>query len=827
MPTLVYSPAVEIYILTVDGRLIDVSKDITTGDCTRVTNGVSSLRFNLANAGRKYDGMFTPMDRVVCYMRRITRLLVFTGYLDVVPLFTAYPGTVHIEASCSLKRLQNWYWDPDTAASYQLLYGGANEGNLRQFTDGGLAKKTIDLLTKVTKWPKTSIHIGAVPGDWFSAVQKVADKFIADADRQDMLNQVGSQSFVQGDTTLSSGFSQDASPDGPGTGHLPYQSGRATREFTAPGQGFGHLGLTGEESNAAMRNSPYFCAMRWPYIRWENDTGKNIVGGNLNNAIAWWRNRRILVVNAANNKGVVVRAADWGPNPSAAVNSDVDLSPAAMDAIAAHPGDGEIPEVHVAFAPAGAALGPVRVNANEAAVGNAVAGETPTGSQTKGQKVVAEAQKHLGLQYVWGGTSLKTGVDCSGFVQAVFRTAVHMDLPRTSQEQVNVGWNISAADAGAGDLVFFDEGGGDYGHVGICVGNGMMIAAPHTGDVVKIEDIYGAASTHAYRRLLTDAGGTVPGLDYSGTDSGGGTDGAGVGLDATAVGEAMFNVYSWLGSTNFQGDLLTGIRALMNDQPIFDTVGMLMSSGLREFSSAPNGDFIAWFPDFFGWWGTAARMIVQDIEIERNFSVGWSDASLKTHYFVTGSSFGQGGPTPDANDASAIYQQYGTAGIASVEFPELMKAMFNVDMDEFADNGKHFLARYGARPVYEPMPNITGHRQEFFYAVFKFMLNWSQQYFAQVGLTFMPEMWPGMLMVLPTYGVQAYVKRVEHSFDFSSGNGFTTNVSAVAWSSISDKGPKRLPRGAAMPKPLSKEKVKLAPVPAVPRGINYVPGGTP
>lgn len=827
-PTLVYSPSVEIHIMTVDGTLVDLSPDLTSGHCSRIIGGVSSITFNVANANRKYDGMFTPMDRIVCYMRRINRLLVLSGYLDVVPLFTAYPGTVQIQASCSLKRLQNWYWDPTTSASYSLLYGGANNNtsNYAKMTDGGLSNRTIALLTNVAKWPKEQIHIGQVPVDWFAAVQKVAEKFIQQADQADMLATVGAQSYVNGSSAVNMGTTT-VTPDGGGTGELPATSGKCS-DFGGPNGGApGTFGLTGEpgllpDNQRGKYGGPYYCAMRWPFDLWENngDT-KPVPGVDLATAVSWWKDRHILVVNPANNKGVVVRAADSGPAPW--TGRVIDLSSEALNAIGV-----TNDTVHIAFAPDDLPLGPVTVNVNEAAIGASVAADTPAPS-TRGQAVCDYERQFVNvLPYVWGGTSLKTGADCSGFQQACFKH-FGVNLPRTAAQQALCGWSITAAEAGAGDLVFFHNmAGAGIDHVGLCTGNGMMIAAPHTGEDVEIESIYkGAYGPNVYRRILKDGGGTVPGIDGASAGTGAGS-GAGSsttaegggsastsssGLTASQVGQALFNVASWLGNANFGGDLLTGIRALMNDTPVITTVQELMAAGLRDFCSAPNGDFIAWFPDYFGWWGTASRMVIEDIEIARNFSVGWSDAALKTHYFVTGSSFSTAAADDFAStgDASAIYQEYSTAGIASVEFPQLMKAMFNVDMAAFKNNGRDFLARYGARPYFEQMNNITGHRQEFFFAVFRFMTNWSQQYAATVNLTFMPEMYPGMLMVLPTYSVQAYVQQVDHYWDMrEGGDGFTTNVVAVAWSALSDTAPKGLPKGAPMPTPLATQKKKAA-----------------
>lgn len=109
-----------------------------------------------------------------------------------------------------------------------------------------------------------------------------------------------------------------------------------------------------------------------------------------------------------------------------------------------------------------------------------------TSSSGKGQAIVNSAKKYLGVPYVWGGTSPK-GFDCSGLVQYVCRQN-GISVPRVASSQRNAGTYVSRANLQPGDLVFFGNGG-RISHVGIYVGNGNMIHAPQTGDVVKISSI--------------------------------------------------------------------------------------------------------------------------------------------------------------------------------------------------------------------------------------------------------------------------------------------------------------------------------------------------
>jgi cell wall-associated NlpC family hydrolase len=836
MSTLIYSPGVKVYIQTEKKGTLDISDDLTRGTLVRRSDGVSTFQFGLQNARRKYDGVFAPNDRIVVMMKRFSWLRVFTGYLNSVPLVTGWPMEVTFNASCSLKRLQYWFWDPGLSASQTMVANAITAVKKDNDNgDAGVTNAVLTILNSVVGWPEEKVHIAGIPPNWFKFAEKIAKDVDAKAEEADaiaaqfydILGGAGSVGGASGgigglfNGTLKPGkygnetlnASQLAiiktiynagSQDGMSKHVISaaFCAGRAESDFNATV--VNSIGATGlfqmrpsmGWGTSAQCKDPVYASHKWFSVAKGIKSRETMTYGHLAQAVE----------RSGDSSGGIYQR--WAP-----------MADALYAALAAGSSAATTPNTNPGNV--GQAVGAAVASAVGAATGKAT-----------GLKLVQTALNLIKVNphipYREGGDSPPSTkpqnvryLDCSSFTQWVYYQTLGSlhGFPRTADVQAGYcGAHGKILTPGSamkirGALMFWDNNGKAYAtksgfghasHVEMSIGDGThTVGSHHSGTYASVVNTKG----------FWHIGGLLPNIDYSADGGGVGVDFGGSGDDAAgATGgvqlstgaqqpwynpndefDKMFGNNPWVPQYNVdsaESEALVGIRALLNDQPLLPYIKNLMNSTMRSFSSAPNGDLIAWFPDYYGIWGTSASMVIEPIELQ-DFYVEWSDDFFVTHQFTVAPRGQQGLDllSGEVNPNSPL-QAVTTLGIATIDIPSIMYALFGLEPS--ADAAQKFIAyiykRFGARPDFQQMPGVTGPRGEFFSAIFLFMRQWAYQYNADVPITFMPELWPGMNIKVPAFDFQAYVTTVTHNFQFGDNPSFTTTANIAAPARLSQKG---------------------------------------
>lgn len=770
MATLLYSPEVQIIVSTDSGD-VDISADIVSGSITLRENSTHQMSCVLMNKGRRYDKIFKPNDRFVVYMKRLTKLLVMTGYLDTVPFYSVWPRSVQINGSSTLKKLQYTFWDPNTTNAIQEFNSGAysSDGTLKN--DALIQSLATNLLKKVGGWDPEKIHFSALPSDWYSKITSlyytVAPRLgLSTSGLSAMASLGGVNAFTDG--TASTTLLQPGGPEG---SELPAVFGKAS-QVDAP---------------------QYTCQMHWGYKALDGSVPSNIDP----NAVKQFVNsQKVVVASPESNLSVIVQVGDWGPGLDSVIGLDKDtyaylqLSDTSQVQIAwmdnSHP----------------ASLGPYTANSNTVTgiintIGSTLDtlfnktpvqfGSSDNTESSNAKQAVSFALSQVGVPYVYGGTG-PNGYDCSGLMYKAWLLA-GAQIPRTSEQQFSGLEPVPTTHTEnwlPGDLVFYGGSGydGDLanpGHVKMYIGNNQTVEAPYTGQNVTIQPIDTGPGFAGIRRVTSAHATAVTPSTSTSTSS---------------DNNSFFTLYTALAqSPGTIDNLINGTpQAMMLDTPLLPTIQTLVNASMRSFCSAPNGDFIAWYPDYFNVYGQMGVMQIEPIEIQ-DFTVMWSDLNMVTHQFAAGT-FNPTSLGPINSLGAGLVQavnQLITGGVATIDFPQILEATMNVSPSDPTFSPEAIYARFGARSSFSSMGTLFGPVAEFWYAVYLFQMGWASQFASNVSLSFMPELYPGMIMQIPSNGVedigfQAYVQEVTHTWDLHDGAGFSTQVTIAAPSEIGNPG---------------------------------------
>ena len=394
------------------------------------------------------------------------------------------------------------------------------------------------------------------------------------------------------------------------------------------------------------------------------------------------------------------------------------------------------------------------------------------------------ALAQVGKPYVWGARG-PASFDCAGLTQFAYRS-IGLEIGATTYDQAGRLQRIPASNLRPGDLIQPNSG-----HTVMYVGPGTIVEAPQPGETVRVGPIYfDLTSATCLRVPGVEFGGVVPtAFDIqkamSASNAVAGTVTTGLGGTAQTgttepIARNLFTYQFAAGqfssdiSMEFGGQQGSEEKAFINDEPIIQTVVSMAQAGLRNFQSAPNGDFVAYYPDYFGIDGKDAVWNLEDIEM-KNVQIDLNDDALATHVYVSGSM------TPQAGN-QGVLGWLGSKGVATVEktwlFARMEAAAPHTADEPYYSGGSEIMRKFGVRPLVQSMSSVMQGPMEWLLAVQLFMRKWAEQYATQIETTFMPEVFPGMRVNLVKHNLQVYVTEVTHAGDFESG--FTTTMTIMA-----------------------------------------------
>lgn len=833
MQRLVYSPKAYIFIRRRSGEIADVSRYCTAGSVERRVNAVSTATFTLRNPNMLFTAKggdhaaFFPMDPVTIYLQRLKGrpIRVFTGFLDETPYYEMYPGTVEFSASCTLKRLLYTYFDPalpytrDFLAEYGWntapdgsVYNPRAVGGIEDDKDGGMGALLFATMQHIGHWDKSNIKIEALPEDLIARMADMMKTFEEDnkAARTELETLI--RRFIGAGDYGDSGGSSDVDVSGYDgeVAEIVYQVGKAMGARPKLMLSAFMTGIV----ESGMKNLDFGDAdsKGWRQEReslYDDPTNVN------NSAKRYFQEGQDIISGKTPGKANTGSYQDsWTPGRLAQAiqgsafpdrydevhsqavtlmektGAKVDSKDKDDDKNAADTDTGPVKERLF--------KDPNRPNSYEAGGKQQVRNSRRDGRDDKkssdadaenreklsktvdvhgakpGLQVILNLALSYGLQITAGKNDHSTTTSSGNVSDHSIGLALDLSngsAPTKEMDAFNkfVKENMAAM---VKQLIWRNKDQFNGYDIGDHMNHVHLAIKPEFAD--NKEACLNAVVDALAGRSIEDPA--------TQTDTGNSVSTSGIMSRVNAT--VMANTMQWAAlEEGLLATALQGSRSLMNDKPLMPFIQQMAESSLRQFMSMPNGDFFAFYPDYFGeTWHRPPYWIIDDIEVLEG-RVKLSDEALVTHQYVIGDTAYEGNPGSLTNKlfssgsvsiTNAFQSDLVTTDAAKTRDDKSEDKATRKQFSAFQrilkqDEAVQFLERYGARPNVEEFPFIRNPFFEMFMAYQRFMQSWSRQFLSPFKLTFMPELYPGGKVGFPEHGLQMYVEEVTHSWDYTSG----------------------------------------------------------
>lgn len=864
-PRLVYSPKAFVFVEDYLGIQHVLTDYVVSGSVDRKINQVSTASVVIRNPKLKWTGgqgnigqaVFHPMDRITIFLQRLSThpIQVFSGYLDDTPWLALYPGTVTLNASCTLKRLLYTQWDPalpftieflsqygwssngqgqlqnlsavstilgpsdPTTQNNQKTSGGTTTGTTPSSTDGGIGSLLFEVLNKIGGWDESDIYIEALPPNLLAPIKKLYKTLLA----QTTQSETQLESFykaVIGSSSYGSAAPQATALASSAINPTPTDAKNIVQQIDAVAT------THGIPSDFAICT----CLCETSFSL------SSVNSFNNDNATGWYQ------FTSANPYPSANLGSDWVTIARNLTQACTYFCQAALAALTTYPGisiadrstwetwaeDTQQPGAgaYASLWASNLALadkylsqyGSQSSSTTLPLAGHQTQGSSSTQTTTAGNQGSSNTnpgtntQTYAQMEGLWIAAGGDPKVASIMAAIATHESQGEATIIQQGQPYATTGWGLWQITPGNSEP---------------SVGIDQALLDPLTNAKAAVIKYKAAGfqpweadyATGLYKQYLQNVAPVAPSstktgaTNLTGNNTGITSVAPGAGSDAIAASFALSFDFPTIEATA-GALLLVGQKSYMNDEPILPFIQQLAQGSMRDFQSLPNGNFYAFYPDYFGGFGKTPYWEIDDIEI-LDGNIQLSDQALATHVYVTGDTlYGGLGQPVDINEQAAstgvvtvsnfdfdsfLYkgQQGGaqavngsTAGKLAGQGPGQSNKKSPKNNQEFFANQvmsdpKTFLERYGVRPLVQNAPFIRTHFFELLLAFQIFELLWARQFQTTFSFTFMPEVYPGGIVSFPNHGIQCYVEEVLHTFDYTEG--FTTQATLTAPSSTGAK----------------------------------------